>query len=230
MGFFAIPEPLPEDDLEADEDEDGFDGMRPAAWIAGVVPVELLVARSDQAAVVVSRISVYPDGMALNVDSYLHRSVKSGRRRHLHHPMMWHELGEPGEPVPGELLRFGLAWPDGGRATNIDHWGRTRPDADAPVHGLEPKGGGGSDREHSQVVWAWPLPGTGDLRVVVEWPAFGIDETTVPIDGGMLGEAARRARPVWPEDADKASHLSWQALMRAGHERGRGPGDGPPDA
>jgi hypothetical protein len=215
MGFFDLPELEPDDDeLEGDDDDDDFEGMRPAAWIPGVVPVELLLARSDDAAVVLSRLSAFPDGFELTVNSYLRLSVKRSRRAHLHHPMMWHGMAEPGEPIPLEILRFGVAWPDGGRATNLGDWGRNWPDATEPGHGLDSHGGGGSDREYSQQYWAWPLPAAGPLRFVVEWPAFGIEETTASIEGELLVEAATRARPVWTDDAGMASHLSGVTVMR----------------
>jgi len=207
MGFFDRPELEPEDDALDELDDDGYEGSRPAAWIPGVVPVELLVARSDDAAVVVSRLSAFPDGFELTVHSHLRRSVKRGRRAHLNHPMMWHGVVEPGEPIPDEILRFGVAWPDGGRVTNLNDWDRSRPDATEPTHGLQTHSGGGSDREYSQHYWAWPLPTAGPLRFVVEWPSFGIEETTVSIAGDLLVEAAGRARPVWPEDAGKDSHV-----------------------
>ncbi len=220
MGFFDLPErDLEEEDLAPEDEVDEFEGLRPAPWIPGVVPVELLVARSDEAAVVLGRILAFPDGFQLTVHSYLHRSLKRRRRRHLHHPLMWHDA-EPGEPLAGEVLRFGLAWPDGGRATNIDAWGRKWPDATEPAHGLEERSGGGSDDEYSQEYWAWPLPDPGPLRVVAEWPAFGIAETTALLDGGLIAEAASRSRPVWPEDAARASHVSREAMMRAASASG----------
>jgi len=220
MGFFDLPDrEFDDDELDVDDEHD-FDGLRPAAWIAGVVPLELVVARSEEAAVVVSRVSAYPDGFELTVNSYLRRSVKRSRRQRVHHPMMWHEMGEPGEPLPDELLRFGLAWPDGGRATNLDGWGRSWPDATEPAHGLESQSGGGSGHEYSQEYWAWPLPGSGLMGLVVQWPAFGISETTASVDGSLLIAAAERAQPVWPEDAGRDSHVSRGAFMRAAREGG----------
>lgn len=227
MGFFDLPDPGPDDDEldEGDDDDDGFGDLRPSAWVPGVVPVELVVARSEQAAVVVSRIAAYPDGFELTVHSYLHRSVKRRRSARIHHPMMWHDMGGSGEPIPDQLLRFGLAWPDGGRATNLDDWGRSWPDATEAAHGLESHSGGGSDHEYLQEYWAWPLPGSGPLAFVVEWPAFGIGETTATIDGDQLSDAATRSHPIWPEDAGRASHAARWAMMRAAHER-RGHSDG----
>ncbi len=216
MGFFDLPDLEPGDDeLDAEEEDDhGYEGRRPAAWMPGVVPVELVVARSDEAAVVLSRISAFPDGFEFTVNSYLRRSVKRNRRGHPHHPMMWHGMVDPGKPVPDEILRFGVAWPDGGRATNLGGWGRNERDATEPAHGLETHSGGGSDREYSQQYWAWPLPTSGPLRFVVAWPAFGIEETTASVDGEILVEAASRAQPVWPEDVGKTSHVSRAAVVR----------------
>jgi hypothetical protein len=220
MGFFDLPEREPDDDeSDNDDEEDGIEGLRPAAWIAGVVPMELVIARSDQAAVVVSRVSAYPDGFELTVSSYLHRSVKRTRRRRVHHPMMWHDMGEPGEPLPDELLRFGLEWPDGGRVTNLDPWGHSWPDATEPAHGLESRSGRGSADEYSQEYWAWPLPGPGPLSLVVEWPAFDIVETATSMDGSLLIEAAARAKPVWHEDAGRDSHVSRGAVIRSAQQR-----------
>ena len=217
MGFFDLPEHDPEDDdLEPDEDEE-FDDGRPGPWVGGVVPVELLIAQSEEAAVTVSRIVAYPDGFELTVNSYLRRSVRRARRRR-HHPMMWHDYGEPGEPIPEEFLRIGVAWPDGGRATNLEQWGRLWPDATEPAHGLEEHGGGGSTEEYSHEFWAWPLPDGGPLRIVVEWPAFGIPETAVAVDADLIAKGAARARSVWPEDADGRSHLSRAAVLRVARE------------
>jgi hypothetical protein len=103
-GFFEIPDPQTDEDLELDEDQ--YEGPYSAPWIGGVVALDLLVARSGQAAVVVNRMAAFPDGFSPTLEMYLHRPVK-GRRNHAH-PMMWAEYG-PARSVPDELLRFGLA-------------------------------------------------------------------------------------------------------------------------
>ncbi len=61
MGFFDLAEREPDDDELDEGDDEGFGDLRPAAWVPGVVPVELVVARSEQAAVVVGRIAASPD-------------------------------------------------------------------------------------------------------------------------------------------------------------------------
>lgn len=228
MGFFDLPERDPDED-ELDDEEDGFDELQSAPWIAGVVAVELLVARSDEAAVAVGGIRAYPDGFELTVDTYLHRSVTRRRRHGPHrHPLMFHGFADDDLSLPGELLRFGLAWPDGGRATSIDQWGRCEwPDATEPAHGLEGRSGGGSDLHYRHEYWAWPLPAGGPLRCVVEWPEYGIAETSAEIDGALIVEAAQRARPVWPEDAGRAAHLPRRTVMRAMQARAEAEGRTP---
>jgi len=79
---------------------------------------------------------------------------------------------------------------------------------------LESLGSSGSLRGFSIECWAWPVPTTGELLVVVEWPAFGIPQSSAAIDSSPIAEGARRAQPVWPEDAGKPSHLT-RGGMRA---------------
>ena len=226
MGFFDRPEPVAEDDVEEGDDP------RPGPWLAGSVLGDLVVARNDRAAVVVSRVGAVPDGFEFTIVSYLHRSVP--RRRRIGH-VMWHHQAASDDPIPDRLLRVGVAWPDGGRATNLDGWGR-QPWADAtePSYGLEMHGGGGSDLEHSQQYWAWPLPADGEVRIVVEWPAYGITESAVSLDAAALREAASRAHPVWAEDADGPSLMTRWAHMRLVRQRqgqaetdDQAPSDGP---
>ncbi|MDQ6727925.1 MAG: hypothetical protein M3066_17445 [Actinomycetota bacterium] len=222
MRFFDRPQPDPDDasgeeDDAFGEEDDAFDGLRPAAWVGGVVPLDIVIARSAEAAVVATRMSAFPEGFELTVDSYLHRSV-SRRRASRVHRHGWMDDDEPRD----ELLRFGIAWPDGGRATDMGGRGPSRPDAAEPTHGMDPQNGGGSDREYSQTYWVWPLPGPGQLQFVAEWPAFGVGETAAVVDAGMLIGAAAVARPIWAEDKDKASHISratrMQSFSRRSHD------------
>jgi hypothetical protein len=224
MPFFEVE--YPDDEVAEEEEPDGFDDLRPASWIGGVVPRELVVARSQQAAVVVRGLVAYPEGFEFTLQAFVHHSVRLKRR---YHDLFWHHHRRSGGgPVPDELLRFGVAWPDGGRATNLDHWGRDWPDATEPVHGIEEHGGGGTNREYTQDYWAWPLPGPGELRFVCEWPAFGIVETFAAVDGTLLIEASQRATPVWPDDAGRSSHTSRTAMIQAMRLRSSDDPDGGP--
>ena len=41
--------------------------------------------------------------------------------------------------------------------------------------------------------WAWPLPPTGPLEFLCEWPAFGITESRAGINAQIILDAARAA-------------------------------------
>lgn len=213
MDFFKVfpPEPGP-----ADEPADPLQDIRPGPWVGGVLPVEVVVGLSNSAAVVAGRIIAYPDGFRIEVTTYLHRSVRIPDGPPWHLGLMGHRVPGQGRGVPDEMLRFGLAWPDGRQATNLDDWDRwPPPEPEESGHGLEINGGGGSQNEFRADCWAWPVPGPGDLQVVVAWPAYGIAETRTTLDGAAIAEAAARARPVWPEDAGKPSHLTRAQFHRA---------------
>lgn len=111
-----------------------------------------------------------------------------------------------GIPVGGDGgLRFGVAYPDGRKATEdgMRPWESEETGPDGPV--LTPAsggGGGGSDEElsYSAKFWVWPLPSGGDLRVVARWPDRGMDERSVPVSGEALAAAAGEIRNYWDSD------------------------------
>jgi hypothetical protein len=54
--------------------------------------------------------------------------------------------------------------------------GRPRGNAEPTGPILVPRGGATSHYQHSRW-WAWPLPPTGPLEFVCQWPMLGIGET-----------------------------------------------------
>jgi hypothetical protein len=98
-----------------------------------------------------------------------------------------------------ELLRFGVQFADGRKATNLD-----RPsydpdrEPDRPV--LNQHGGGGGGLAWDMGHWVWPLPPPGPFTFVCEWPARGIAESRAEIDAGSILEAAGRAVTFWPDE------------------------------
>ena len=82
----------------------------------------------------------------------------------------------------------------------------SRAHADSEPAGpiLQRRGGGGTS--HSQLLrwWAWPLPPTGPLEFVCQWPVYGISETRVGLDAQLILDAARRSIQLWPEDDPNA--------------------------
>lgn len=110
-----------------------------------------------------------------------------------------------------ERLRFGAVLANGETAfaDAFPFYGGD-PMAEPEGHSLSRRqqggGGGGNTYASADHLWLWPLPPSGPIELVMQWPAFGIGETRSIIDGRMLPELAADARPYWPEpSADRAS-------------------------
>jgi hypothetical protein len=118
---------------------------------------------------------------------------------HLHRPGRRHAEQR-------EMLRFGIEFADGSRATNIPGGGRRGPlpDQDGPPPGpvMQQRGGGGGGGEWRQRFWVWPLPPVGPLAFACEWPAAGIQFTKVDVDAGPVIDAALRAQQIFERTED----------------------------
>jgi hypothetical protein len=197
------------------EDEDDFGVVHrepewhgpPQGSLPGVVPLELVLARTETVAVCVSGINAYPTGFefelrtlgapeAPEVDPHLFEPSGHGRRR-------------PGE-IPPELLRFGIQFPDGSKVTNLGPHGFIFGGAEPEGPVLIERGGGGGGLEWRQSMWVWPLPDAGEMIFVCEWPAAGIGVTRRPVETAPIRQAATRAQtvfswdhvPLWDEEDD----------------------------
>jgi hypothetical protein len=182
LSFFEPLPPPPEPEWAEEPRRPWLE--KPDNAVPGVVPAQLLLARSDTAAVVVAGLAAYPDGVEFDLR------------------VVWRRRGE-GMPLfsprfrAGEdVLRFGVAFADGRRATNLD---RRPVDAEPEGVVLVEGGGGGSDVQYTSIYWLWPLPPAGPVAFVCEWPAQGIAETRVEIDAALVLDAAARAQTLWPE-------------------------------
>jgi hypothetical protein len=202
MDFFPDPPTPDPDDVDADEGYQPAWAGPPDDVLPGVVPVELLLARSETTVVLLSGVRAFPEGLAMTLsvrvrgrlgDLDLHTEVFDGPYRH-----------GVGEEWQAGRLKWGFEFADGRRATSVDPpvgQGDDRPwtdrewRPDRPV--LSGRGGGGSRRSTDRDYWLWPLPPAGRLRIVVQWPRQGIDATTHELDAQPLLDAAARARPVW---------------------------------
>ena len=125
---------------------------------------------------------------------------RGGDREGFTHPMHpFMRRGLAGAPeLPPDLLRFGVEFADGRRATTIE---RPRPSLDeSPEIVLMQRGGGGGDGNWEFGFWIWPLPPEGPLTFAVEWPAEGVELTTCQIDSAPFLEAAARSEELWEDD------------------------------
>ena len=197
--FFQPPPPPPPEERVR---------HRPPEWagpphgtLPGVVPLELVLARSVVAAVYVTWLGAYPTGVEFDL-----MTVSAPREdEEALDPMLFgphrHHLRRRGasEEIPDEMLRFGVEFADGRRATNTGGGGLSRSDAEPEGPVLHSGGGGGGGGRWHQVMFLWPLPPPGPLALVCEWPAAGIPLTRQDIDAGKIRDAAQRAQVIFED-------------------------------
>jgi hypothetical protein len=101
-------------------------------------------------------------------------------------------------PLPRKLLRLGVRYADGRKATTIEQWLRRTQACDDPPTGPLLSWQPGSSGMHGRELgfsefglWLWPLPPAETFEFAVEWPFGGIGLTTIELDGAAIVAAAR---------------------------------------
>jgi hypothetical protein len=173
-----------------------------------VLAVEQTVARSANVVVRLPTIRAFRPGCMVDVEVIsrqgelaeddwwdLHSSVYGG----------YHRL-RGGVPLPRRLLRLGVRYADGRKATTIEsRLCRTRSSDEppsGPLLSLWPGSSGMHGRElgfSSFGLWLWPLPPEDRIEFAVEWPFGGIELTFTELDGAAIVAAASRSAHYWPE-------------------------------
>jgi hypothetical protein len=153
----------------------------PQTEFPGIVPINTLqFDRTERAAIAITGISAYTSGFELFITALL-------------------RPGAPGfdaeTPDGGRLLhkpyQISLQLSDGRTVTG----GRPHGDAEPTEPILRPRGGAGTSHcQHSQW-WAWPLPPSGPLQFICQWPTLATGETRVAINAQLILDAARASRP-----------------------------------
>ena len=159
---------------------------RMPVWSRGpvdMVPVALLVARTDTHAVLIDGLLVYPTGFDFDLAVRRHPRLP---RHHQPDPRVWHEL------------HLEVRFADGRRADNgPGPW--PHPDDDQPPDPpLLYQSVTGPDGGH---VWLWGLPPPGPLTFACQWPAEQVPPSQAELDAGLVLAAAARARTLWPDQA-----------------------------
>jgi hypothetical protein len=202
QGFFELPSrgsgrPRPPDQrprwLGPPEDSFGV-----------LVPLRLVVVRTADLAVAIPSATGYRNGFGFELA--IRRAAAEGDAFALDRTLHW--LGREGSPPP-EVLRVGVQFADGQKATSLESWWDyfdPQDAAQAPPPGpvLVPRGGAGGERVRSQSYWVWPLPPDGPLAFVVEWPALGVPLTQVRVDGALIRQAAAQDEGLWPAAPEDA--------------------------
>ncbi len=92
-----------------------------------------------------------------------------------------------------------MQFSDGRTATYIG--GHDRPVGGPVIWPLSGGGGGsGGSISFHQSYWISPLPLSGVLTVVCEWPALGIPLSRREVDAQVILSAAERARSLFPAE------------------------------
>lgn len=170
----------------------------PRGTLPGVVALERVLARTEVAAVCVTRLGAYPTGFEVELVT-VSRSTADDLDPLLFGPPR-RRRGSEAEGLPDEMLRFGVQFADGSKATNVG--GDPPYDAAVAPTGpvIVPGGGGGGGGSWHQSLWVWPLPPPGPLLLVCEWPAAGIPLTRSEIDARLIIDASERAQVVFSDD------------------------------
>jgi len=196
MSFFgSIPAPAPEPSHRRPRPF----WERSEVVIPGSVPADLVLVRTDRAAVAVGSVRAYPNGFQFTVHTRLRTEDETNG------PFM----GDPferhwrGRAAPDDGLRLGILYADGRRAATT---GGPAPHAREPGDLiLQQGGGGGSSLSYETDFWVHPLPPDGPVTLVVSWLARGITEARADVDGAAIRQAARRAITLWPEEPEPES-------------------------
>ena len=173
----------------------------PDSVMGQTVALNLVLGRSEKAVLWISAATVYTDGFEFDVQ------IRHRLDEELFDPFFMHLPRRRGRSSPEEgldpgLLRFGIQFSDGGKATNLPGRMQFRGESDEPPDGpvLFPGGGGGGGGGRwNQGFWVWPLSPEGAVAFVCEWPLADISETRSEIGSALLREAAAGAVALWPE-------------------------------
>ena len=157
----------------------------PENEIPVALPQNLLLARTDDAAVALVGLQTYTTGVSFTLVVRVRPSAQQLAGRSLN-DLVW-EHG----PGSGRLM-LGLELSDGRRVSTL-----RRPGAPEDVV-FTSGGGSGGEASVEQSWWLSPLPPEGPLRFVVRLAELGIEETSVVLDGTAIRRAAEDVVTLWP--------------------------------
>jgi hypothetical protein len=205
--FFPDPPPPPPVEDWDQHAQPGWLGP-PEDVLAGVVPLELVIGRSDDTVVFLHGVRAFPTGLSMTLGVRVRGRV---RRKDLHGEVCdgpyLHEMDADWQ---ARRLKWGFEFADGRRVTNVDPLpvddraqDRDTPypvaswelGQDGPM--LTGGGGGGGPRSVERSYWLWRLPPAGPLRVACEWLDQGIELTVTELGAEPFLAAAARAQPLW---------------------------------
>ena len=196
--FFRPPPPPPSETAQLEHPPPR--SRRPYDTPPGVVAIDVPLARSETTAIHIAYLDGYPTGFEFRVKAITSIPEHELRRDGEDHACdvfgsHWPMVGEKRDELPPQLLRVGVQFADGRKATNIT--GCDQPAAGPIMWPLSGSAGGGS---FDQGYWVAPLPPPGPVAVVCEWPAAGIALARHELDAQLILDAADKSRPIYCPD------------------------------
>lgn len=180
----------------------------PALLTGALLAVEQTVARSANVVVRLPMIRVFGAGCMLDVEIVTRQGDLSADDWWDLHAFACggYHIQRGGGPLPRKLLRFGVRYADGAKATTIGQPARRTRSGDelpaGPLLSWHP-GSSGMHGRHLGFsgfgLWLWPLPPAESNEFVAEWPFGGIELTITELDGVAIADAAGRSGHYWPE-------------------------------
>ena len=146
------------------------------------VAFDAMLARTDGAAVFMSGLAVYRNGVRFTIEVRTRTHLFDGGNL----PSVLHDHG------PTALL-LGVELADGRRCT---HDRRGVPDPTGPV--LLAQGGGGSARSADLGLFLSPLPPAGANKMLCAWPWLGIADQVTLLPTADIHAAAANVTELWP--------------------------------
>ena len=222
MSFFEPPVPpdRPEPPFEIPEPKPWWSA--PANELGAPVPLRLVLARTEQVAVAVAGLTAYSTGVLLTLairwrgtlrDEDFYAELELFGRRAMQRRL--------GAELPPELLRFGVQFADGRKATTVGpdapsrHGLAADREEEPPGPILTPSGGGGGGGEWDEEYWLWPLPPPGAMTFAIEWPSKGIELSMHEVDASPIIDASGSSEVLWPDPGEVAgSYRVSQSLLR----------------
>lgn len=202
MGDFFKPPPSPATGQAEGGAAPPWTG-RPHGPPPGEVLGEVVLFESETVTLSIAYLDAYPDGFELEIHARttiawndLARPVDSGPDVFGRH---WPMVGEPSDVLPQQLVRVGVEFADGRRATNIG--GHDRPAGGPIVWPLRGGGSGGATGSRfQQGYWISPLPPPGSVSIVGEWPVAGVPVVRHVVDAQRFHDAGERSRTLVATD------------------------------
>jgi hypothetical protein len=227
MSFFEPPpaHERPEPEFEIPEPKPWW--RAPSNELGVLVPLRVVLARTNQIAVAVVGVTAYTTGFSLTLAlrSRSRRGEEGFDPRMFELPFGHGAMQRPlGSELPPELLRFGIQFADGRKATTLGAsgpWGvgavAEEEEPIGPI--LSPSGGGGGDGEWNEEYWLWPLPPPGIVTFAIEWPSKGIELSLLEVDSASIIDASKSSEVLWPDAGEGASsHHVMQFFLAAPEE------------